>query len=79
MKKTDKVERSEEKISVTVNDVTVIITDYVPKKVVKKEKRTSTEVNHMDNSDNSSTSGASNCNTEDLILENHHHPRFSLF
>lgn len=68
VKKTDKQERSEEKISVTVNNVTVIITDYVPKKV---KKRTSVETNHVDNSDNSSTSGGSNCNTEDLVTENH--------
>ncbi|XP_063407400.1 RING1 and YY1-binding protein B-like [Mytilus trossulus] len=68
VKKADKQERSEEKISVTVNNVTVIITDYVPKKV---KKRTSIETNHVDNSDNSSTSGGSHCHTEDLVTENH--------
>ena len=73
VKKSEKLERSEEKMSVTVNNVTVIITDYVPK-TVKKERRTSTETNNqVDNSDNSSVSGGSNCAGEDLLMENHHH------
>lgn len=73
VKKAEKLERSEEKMSVTVNNVTVIITDYIPKNV-KKERRTSTETNHhVDNSDNSSVSGGSNCAGEDLLIENHHH------